>query len=581
MRTLACLWALALGSGCTVAPPIVGPSDAIPSLGDGKADTGYYSNGAVELDGIYRGTLRASADLDGASLAALALRQVKFAKTTLYRGGLHPNLVATDVELGDRWSNDDGTIDVAYTARGEALVTNDGLALTGFTDASEMVGSTSTIDVPADPDRLFARIGTACAGQDPDSKLSDATYFSYWEPDQAGCAEAVERTTLTYEIDSVPERRTTYPELDRLAEDQEITVVSMYGAAENASDRYDPGNEEAEHFVEQLTERGFTHVGAADGASRGKRYQRERSGLREIVDVIFPSELSESFEDEAHLIRSHEIVIYNGHARAGTKRGLAASETFSSDYQVIALFSCWGYDYYAKQALDAKAAVNGDPWALIDVVAGTEYGVFGDHYSAPFLINLLEAVERHASGGDTRPYSWSNLLDMLNTLSRYQDGSHRRQVFGAGGVTTNTYWPALDGRATFDDLAEGAIYRRVDGGGPRRTSDTHAGCGGYVHLFTPSLRFRLFGRDDETIRILASPVDDETDLGLLIVHPDGNTTCVEVDADTPGAVFDLAARPGEHKVYVSAAAENVVVPAYLAVTTDRSFAPGDIQYYAQ
>ncbi len=439
MWSLNALWALALSAGCTVAPAANDP-DAIPSFGEGKFDTGFYSNRATELDGEYRGTLRVPSDLDDAAIAALVLEQVKFAKTTLYAAGLHPNLVATGVELGERSTNDDGTIDVSFRARGEVLVTHQSLALTGFREASELIGLTSTIEVPADPTRLMTRVDRACATYDPDSRLDDATYFASYAPNKEGCAEAIARTTLSYEITFMPQRVPSYPELDRLAADREVTVVALFGAGYSATSSFDPGVIEARQFVDSLIGSGFTARGSVDWF-RGTRYERDRAGLHEVVDVIPPEDLYESFEDEAHLIRSHEIVVYNGHARAGTKRGLASSETFSSEYQILALFSCWGYDYYAKQALEAKGAASpDDPWALIDVVAGTEIGLFGDHSAKPFVLGMIDAVERHASGGDVVPYSWSSFLDMLNSLASEQNNG-RRQVFGVGGVTTNRYWP--------------------------------------------------------------------------------------------------------------------------------------------
>ncbi len=441
MLTRAGLFALALTFGCAPAATSEhgGAPPEVPLLGEAKADTGFYSNGATELDGQYRGTVRASYEASDADIEALVRQQIKYAKTLLHAVGLHPNMIVNNVELGER-SDGDGAVDIAYTATGETLVVAEGLRAANLQQATDFIGRTFRTQVPAQPQELLTRIGQACAAEDPDSLLSDATYFAYWSPTKAGCAEAAPQTTLEYEVLSAPERRATYPEIDRLAEDGTINALVMYGYDTDATDNDDWGWRDYRAFVAAIEQAGFRAVGNVDG-DIGRSYERSRNGITTVVDLLSPAETGSSFEAQAARIRTHEIVIYFGHAKAGTRRGLEATETWGEGYQILGLFACFGYDYYAKQALEAKAALTpDDPHALIDVVAGTEYGLWGDLYSPILLLNLADAAERYQTGGDLTPYSWSAILDLLNARSTVQSDG-RRQIVGAGGVATNRFTP--------------------------------------------------------------------------------------------------------------------------------------------
>src|SRR3990172_7591020 len=91
--------------------------------GDGKEDTGYYSNLATELEGEIRSVLVLEANdearralEDKATQERLVTEQVKFAKNQLNAEKLHLNLTAGEVTVADA-AEEGGKVVLRFTMR--------------------------------------------------------------------------------------------------------------------------------------------------------------------------------------------------------------------------------------------------------------------------------------------------------------------------------------------------------------------------------------------------------------------------------------------------------------------------------
>jgi len=227
----------------------------------GKADTGYMSTLATELEGEYAGSLvldvseKTMEERDtlvgnfksGAwSAKNIIMDQVKYAKNKINSESLHMNLYSNEIEVesaelvGDR-------IVVQYRANLESIVSNEELEEAGRT-VEEVIGSTTTVRTPADPTDLFDRIGDKCAEGFDEGDLANYNYFYYFKPDKEGCD--IELSEASFTVSSLAPPETTYPEYDRLGADGKVTVMVIFGAAghEEEVDSWDWGMREWRDF---------------------------------------------------------------------------------------------------------------------------------------------------------------------------------------------------------------------------------------------------------------------------------------------------------------------------------------------
>ncbi len=571
--------------GCTVTPSVPsGPSGPGPG---GKADTGYYSNLAVELEGIYRGelVLDFEAPTDDASLARAITDQVRFAKNALYASGLHPNFVLHEVLDTQVTQNEDGT-HVVYSAKGDFLVTTAGLPSLGVRDASEAIGRRFDLRVPSDPRALFTRVGVVCAPvNDPDAaSLTDATYFSHFSATDA-CARAIALTTVELEITAQPEVRVTYPEYDQLIADGRVDVLIMVSGNLERSDS-DPNIEYYRDLLERFERDGFARVGTVD-ATRGVLLERHAGELIETIGILSPGEVYEELADEAPLLSTYEIVVYNAHARTGTRARVDDPTIYAADrYQVLGFYNCWGYDYYAKQALAAKASSAADPWSLVDVVAGTELGYWNATVGMTrALVEPLLAGAETVESGAGAASSWLDIVARINAQSAEATRDARPQVIGVGGVTNNTFAPtngsarpnvltAPLGRLVYDVSAGGTYEGRGHNRGARSTE-----CLGYTTQ-EPMLRFTVeqqlpYARVLAAIDATESAASDW--LGMIVHEVDSNDYhCI--DGQTYPSFEGL--RPGTYEVFLTMPGEASTAWARIAITDDPDMSAQDLAYPA-
>ncbi|MBN2496484.1 MAG: proprotein convertase P-domain-containing protein [Deltaproteobacteria bacterium] len=427
-----------------------------------KEDTGYLSDQASEMEGVFESELRLSTaglseterqqlviGLQAGSwkLRSLVGEHIKFAKNKLNTEKLHMNLSAQDIEESEL-TEEAGLVRVSYRLRIETIVSFEELRDAGI-DPGSLTNKQFEVVLPADPREIFSRVGEACAEGYDSGSLADYNYFYYFKADKPGCDLPSVQATFT--LHSLLPRKTTYPEYDRLIADSKLTTAVFFGAAghEEEVSSWDEGVREHREFIRALEERGFRKL--QDLEPKGVRYTRSRSGLDEQVDVISPTDLHALQHDTDGLFKQalldHEIVIYNGHSFYGSLDVLMDKDAYPPDtYQILFMNSCWSYEYYTKEVFSHKASAD-DPegWALADVVNNTEPAWFlnmGEE-TRILMTNIWAGAESGGQDG-SRQFTWDAIVEAMNrhALDRYESWNlESHEIYGVSGVRTNCYDP--------------------------------------------------------------------------------------------------------------------------------------------
>lgn len=449
-----------------------GPADEVPIPSededfvvstDGKSDTGYLSDLATELEGVYASTIVLDGgDLDEAGLEALAEEyrssswkvselidlQMKFGKNQLNTEKLHINISSyggerqTDVQVRD------GRVAITFGVRVETIVSFAELEESGATP-DDIKDKVYPVVLPFDPRNLFTRFGDKCAEGYDEGSLADFNYFYYFKPGKEGCE--LETTNATFTVHSLLPSKTTYPEYHLLKADGEVTAIVFFGTAEHGwkPGDWDWGVYEHDQLISAMTSRGFVKEGAIEPV--GTRYTRTRDGVKAVLDVIAPADMvgHESEKDAifVEMVKTHEIIIYNGHSFYGSLNVLDSRDNFPEGvYQIFSMNSCWSYEYYTKQIF-ANKTTEADPqgWALADVVNDTESGWFHNNaeISRILLTNVFRGAETNGREGD-RYYTWANVIAAMNKQAIddwKRRGSKSHEIFGVSGVRSNVFDP--------------------------------------------------------------------------------------------------------------------------------------------
>ncbi len=463
---------LFLWAGCTAGTNLpTEEDDLVPP--DGKADTGYYSSLATELEGRFYSVLEldvqdlneeAQKDLlgyyqaDTAALGQLVDSQVKLAKHQLNREKLHLNLTSENLQISEM-TLDNGVLRIRYTVDADTLVTYKELKEAGL-EAADLLHRQYSLKVAADPRELFVRFGMSCASGYDDGSLSDANYFYYFDPDLPGCALKLAADVM-FEVRALLPPSDSYPEYDRLVEDGKVEFAIIFGAAEpGAVHGGDWGVMMWRTFEVNIRLRGFEMV---EGQTIGQRYIRKRAGLTEIINLVSPYDLEaiapngEPFFVE--LLRTHEIMIYNGHSFYGSLGVLDDRENYPEDtYQILFMNSCWSYEYYTKQVFKNKVTeTDSSGWELADVINNTTYAFFAQMEASTRIVvtNLLAGAESGGRDAEGRRFTWQRIIGVMNDEARgvcpegvtgmdcrsYQP-KEKHEMYGVSGVRTNTFTPS-------------------------------------------------------------------------------------------------------------------------------------------
>ena len=451
-----------------------------PSLDDdlvtpnGKFDSGYYSNLAVELEGEFVATAildltdlteeQRTAKLEKyqekPNLARFyALDQIKLAKNQLHANKLHINLLGGEFEVLDLALNDT-ELTIRYRMQADTLVTYKELEELDVS-AQELLDKSYDVTIPADPRDLFSKYGETCAsGHDP-GHLAENSFFYYFDPHVEGCDLAMS-PEASFTVHSLLPQTQTYPEFDKLVEDGRLEIVIFFGAAETVPYGGDWGVMVWRSFEVDIRLRGFEKIDS--DLLFGQRYQREVNGLVEVIDLISPYDIHSLGQDSdaffGEMFHDHEIVFYNGHSFYGSLNVLNARENYPENgYQILFMNSCWSYEYYTKQVFDHKIT-DEDPrgWDLGDVVNNTQPAYFSQMHdsSRVLLFNLLIGAEGMGKDDQGRHFSWQNIIAALNDSAQgkcpwdidepsdcrfFFPKESKHEVYGVAGVRTNSFTP--------------------------------------------------------------------------------------------------------------------------------------------
>ena len=441
-----------------------------PDENDGKFDTGYYSNLAMELEGDFEGYLDLEVTelneeerarlISHSVLKLIAEKQVKLAKNQLNEQSLHLNLTAGDVvfrkkEIVER---ETGSFLIAdYSVVVESLVTLDELKEEGI-NPKDLEATSHIVTVPLDPRDLYKRVGQACADGHEAESLREHNYFYYFKPEKEGCPLPM-TSDAQFHVRSLLPHVETFPEYDRLVEDGVMSAAVIFGAY--TTDR-PPGSDWGvmmwRSYAAELRMSGWSEV---PGLSVGQRYTRTKKNLKEVIDLYSPMDLFDYQDTDAlfgELLRGNEVIVYNGHSFYGSLDALSQERYYPEEtYQILFMNSCWSYEYYTKQVF-LKKATDKDPtgWRDVDVINNTTYAYFPNMYDSTtkLMTNLFAGAENLGDDGRGRRYSWQNMIKIMNDEvsgicpedadpqdCRHYQPKSKHEIYGVSGVRDNEFTP--------------------------------------------------------------------------------------------------------------------------------------------
>ncbi|MFH1437727.1 MAG: proprotein convertase P-domain-containing protein [Pseudomonadota bacterium] len=465
MSMLIFLFTVALYSGCNKGGDelvIVPEDDDLVNQSEGKADTGYMSTLATELEGEFACELRLDVSGETAErrqeileeyrgssykVKDAALTQAKYAKNKINAELLHMNLYSDEVEAETIELVEDGTIKIVYKVRLESIVSHEELQEGNKTIEDIFANPTTTVKVPADSRDLFDRVGDKCAEGFDEGSLANYNYFYYFNPNKEGCD--IDLADASFTISSLAPPDTTYPEYDRLGADNKVTVLVIFGAAghEEEVGNYDWGMMEWRDFKRYMEARDFDKVSDLEP---GERFKRVKNGIEEIIDIISPTDIYHNPESDNIFkkgIQEHEVILYNGHSFYGSLSVLKDCDVYpDGTYQIFYMGSCWSYEYYTRQIFECrKTEDDAFGWDLADVVNDTESGWFHNNaeFSRILLTNIFAGVESKGKDGD-RFYTWYNVVAAMNkhAIDTWKSqGTKTHEIMGVSGVKNNKFDP--------------------------------------------------------------------------------------------------------------------------------------------
>jgi hypothetical protein len=408
------------------------------SVVDGKADSGWQSSldaAEVELD------LEGDVSADAASLERAPLEVGQYALTYLRKN--HDVYIQS---LAEDYAHGADRVEWQVAGEWKSLTDVDASARAGLShfrmrgvnavvmhpgERAKLAGRVYQPVVPANPAGLWQAVGTACGTKEGSIDVEDGVYWYVWDPGKSGCKATTAKLQVTVSK-VLPAGDTTYPEYDRLTADHRVDVLVLFGQVDHdtLSDS-DYGFSLVSDFENLLTDGGFTK----QTAPKGLRYSRTRAGIEEVIDIYTPREFA-GLADFAHVadfdaaVRSHEIIVYNGHSMLGASDFWARPSIYSGDaadkYQIFLYNGCLGYEYYVNPILEGKKT-----WANVDLVSNV--------VETPFAIMVEESARTVGSiltGAETGgKVSWQTLLGQMNDIAGGES------FYGASGIRDNAFQP--------------------------------------------------------------------------------------------------------------------------------------------
>ncbi len=444
-----------LGMGASACEQTTGGDEALisnpftDSAGEGKADTGYINLRGTELEVSIEADVEASAwqIFDGPA------EVMQYAVTYLRnRKKIYLEILGEDATAKERveWRVDGAwlTYDQAkkvdksklrhFRYRGANVVVQYG-------DAAHVnAGDVLKAEVPVRPYKTLSEAGEGCATPNAHLGLDQSIYWYLWNPNRYTCS--VETQTMTLTVDRVlPRNIESYPEYNRLWEDNKLEVAVFFGLLGDGDDMTDDNWDNVDQLATWLTDAGFKE---AKSAPMGRRFTHKAGDKTEIVDIYGPS-IFHSVADYARFanwqkaVSEHEVIMYNGHSVLGS--GMAFERaTYPKRYQIFQVASCLSYEYYVRPILEGKGG-----WANVDVISNTTPTYYSENLplTSTVLAKLIEGFEK---GGRV---SWQDIMEAVaRKLNHYR--------FGVSGARDNCFTPSGD-RCTSTPDPKGNRYENT------------------------------------------------------------------------------------------------------------------------
>jgi hypothetical protein len=399
-----------------------------------KPDTGYVTSlDAREMELTIEADVTASSyDLDRAPLEVGQFALTWFREhNDLYIASLAEDYVDGDKQIewkiGTAWK---GWSKLTSSERATAKhfrLTKVNAVLLNATRNGAAAGKTFQATVPVSPGTLMNDVGNKCAEEGHITASRD-TYWYVWSPAKAGCTAKVQQAVATVTT-LLPKGATVYPEYDKLYADKTLDVVVFFGQVDDEVSDSDYAYTAIASFKRSLVAAGFK----AGTATKGQRLTRVKNGITANVDIYSPTEFA-GLTDSAHVqnfydaVKSHEIILYNGHSVLGASDFWANAQIYQNPtkYQIFLYNGCLGYEYYVAPILAGKKSP-----ANVDIVSNvveTPFSIMVQESSAAISLLLAKAE----NGGTS---SWQSILTKMNSIAA-QDS-----FYGVSGARTNTYKP--------------------------------------------------------------------------------------------------------------------------------------------
>ena len=418
---------------------------------DGKADTGYLNLRGVEVEV----TLEADVQASGWRINDAPAELAQFAVTYLRKKkNFYLEILAEDATSPDRvewlvdgqWMDAQAAANIPVEQKTHFRMRGANAVVMGSSVNDVQAGQVYQAPVPTTPYNLKSQLQEKCASHNSHLGLSDSIYWYLWNPDKSTCPESIKQTmTLTVER-VLPNNPASYPEYDKLWEDNLLTVVVLFGKLDDKEDIHDDSNwRNADKFCKWLKEAGFTEE---QEAPLGRRFVHHAGELTEQVDVYYPDAFH-SVADHMRMhnwqkaVSEHEVVMYNGHSVLGT--GYAFEQVHYPDfYQIFQVASCLSYEYYVRPVLQGKGG-----WENVDVVSNVTPTYY--HENLPLCGALLKRLfDGFENGGQV---SWQDIM-----LAISKKLHHAR--FGVSGARGNCFTP--NGSVCGGSGEQGIRYENTD-----------------------------------------------------------------------------------------------------------------------
>ena len=289
-----------------------------------------------------------------------------------------------------------------------------------------LVGKVYEATVPMYPYFLTGSAGETCA-KHGSHDLWDEGYWYFWAPERSDCQ--IETATMTATVVGMtPTDGARYPEYDKLIEDGRVEAVIFFGAFGGPGPiEEDKGFLSMQSFMRKMLAAGFVEGVSPEGLARFTRTQNE---IEHIVDVSSPSDFA-GLGDHEHVdtfdeaVRTHEIVVYNGHSILGTSKFWNREGIYPDSYQIFFFNGCLGYEYYVRAILDGKGS-----WEKTDVISNIMETPASPQPKV--IASFLASVFQGASEAGVVTYG-----EVLGAINRYTYNS----CYGISGARTNCFSP--------------------------------------------------------------------------------------------------------------------------------------------